>query len=85
MNTNKLRQLIEQKVRQKLAEVVNKRNKRYSATIQFYVYAENDNKAKEEAEKIISELNRKYDNNSRVLTIYSNEFGSLETKRGKII
>lgn len=81
MNTNKLRQLIEQKVRQKLAEVVNKRNKRYSATIQFYVYAENDNKAKEEVEKIISELNRKYDNNSQMLNIYSNEFGSLETKK----
>jgi shikimate kinase len=83
MNTNELIQLIEQKVRQKLSEVVNKRDKRYSATIQLYVYAENDNKAKQEVEKIISELNRKYDNNSRMLNIYSNEFGSLETKKVK--
>lgn len=83
MNTNKLIQLIEQKVRQKLAEVVNKRDKRYSATIQLYVYAENNNKAKQEVEKIISELNRKYDNNSQLLNLYANEFGSLETKKVK--
>lgn len=81
MNKNELIQLIEQKVRQILSEIVDEQNNRYSSTIQFYVYAKNDKDAIKETEKIVSELNRKYDNNSQILHTYANDFGNIKIER----
>lgn len=83
MKKNELIQLIEQKVRQKLSEVVNQQEKRYSATLQCYIYAESDKEAIKEIEKLISELNRKYDNNTQLMSLYTAEKGNLETKKIK--
>lgn len=65
-----------------IIEADNKEN-RYTATIQFYVYTDNDSKAIIETDKIISELNKKYDNNTQLVHIYENKFGALKSRKVK--
>lgn len=54
-----------------------KNEKRYIVTLDLYVYAENDNKAKKEAERYIQHIKEIDDNKAEVVSIHEAPFGAL--------
>lgn len=58
--------------------------KRYTVTIDLYVYANTDNEAIKEAKKVIDTLENKDDCKVEILSIYETNFGSLQSRELKI-
>lgn len=52
--------------------------KRYVATVEFYVWANSDEEAKAQAAAVASELDAKYDNRASVKEIGGQQFGTLD-------
>ena len=48
------------------------------ATIEFYVYGHDERKLKYNAKIITREIDKRYDNCARVISLAKNEFGSLK-------
>ena len=61
-----------------------KDKKRYLLAIDFFIYAEDDEKAIELSEKIISDKNKKEDNQTRLIVLYEFPFGTLTNRPIKI-
>ena len=55
--------------------------KRYTINIELYIYDEDDEKAKKQAQRVAKELNQKGDNNAKVVEIHHTPFGSLESRK----
>lgn len=56
---------------------------RYVATMEFFVWADNDATAKKSADKIAEKLDFTYDNSPKVTNIVAQEFGKLYKDREK--
>lgn len=56
---------------------------RYTVTLEFYIYAKDDEEAIKLAQKIEDNQRRKYDNQAIVTEIYHTPFGTLSTRRIK--
>lgn len=54
---------------------------RYIVEVSFYIYAENDLDAIEQAQKFADEQNHQQDNNCSVEAITHNNFGSLTPRK----
>jgi hypothetical protein len=61
----------------------NDAKKRYTLTMEFCVYAKNDNKAMKLASRIEAVQNHKFDNHATITQIHSNPFGSLNIRKIK--
>lgn len=55
--------------------------KRYVAIVDFYIYSENDDDAKEQAQKIISQIEKKEDRDAKVLSMHETPFGKFNQSR----
>lgn len=55
--------------------------KRYVATIELYVWADNDADAKKNAEKIATALDNKLDNDASVTSLYEQLTGTLDNRK----
>lgn len=55
--------------------------KRYTVTLDFYLYANNDAEAKDKAKYIAAQFDSKYDNKCKVVEILEQPFGSLESRK----
>ena len=51
---------------------------RYGLNIDFYIYADNDEEAKQISEKICKEQRDKYDNQCRAIQLHKIPFASLD-------
>lgn len=58
-----------------------KNEKRYAVTLDLYVYAETDEKAKEEAEFYKEHIELVADNKANIVSIHETPFGSIEEGR----
>ncbi len=54
--------------------------KRYTATIQLYIYAEDDEGAVQEACKTAEKMDERNDNKAHVTELHHTPFGSLESR-----
>lgn len=52
--------------------------KRYIATVTFYCYGEDDEKAFAEAEKIVEKIKAKEDNEAEIEQFHFHDFGSMK-------
>ena len=59
------------------------KEKRYTVTIDLYIYEKNDDDAKKEAQKIINVLNGRDDCRADVLSIFETPFASFEKREVK--
>lgn len=67
----------------KEGEVIGQTKKRYVATIEFYVYSENENYANREVQQIMNMIDEQYDNHPQLVDLVPQQFGKLgigETK-----
>lgn len=71
-NNSKLRKLI----RESIIEEMDK-EMRYVATMDFYVWANSDQDAAEQAKSIASELDRKFDNRASITSLVKQEHGTF--------
>jgi hypothetical protein len=55
--------------------------KRYAVVMDFYVYAENDEDAKAQAQKVADDINDKEDAKAIVLKITESKFGVIGEQR----
>lgn len=53
--------------------------KRYITTISFYTYAETDQEAFDESQKVCDEMKAKLDNRASVDSLHSQPFGTLKS------
>lgn len=56
---------------------------RYVVQIDFYIWAKTDSKARKLANWIVRKLCRRFDNQARVTGLWSQPFGSLESREVK--
>jgi hypothetical protein len=54
--------------------------KRYTATIDMYIFAENDTEAKKKANRVADRLRMEQDNQAKLLTLYETPFASVESR-----
>lgn len=59
--------------------------KRYVVTLDFYLYAENDESAIKEALKIAYEEDKKFDNRCTVVSLHEQPTGRLGSREVKLI
>jgi hypothetical protein len=55
--------------------------KRYTTIVDFYIYAENDDEAKEEAKRFAKQIDTKMDNKCKVLELHYTPFGSIKNRK----
>lgn len=60
------------------------KDKRYTVTVQMYVWAANDKEAIQEAKSIVEDEIRENDNNCRLISVTENEFGSMPEREVKL-
>ena len=54
-----------------------KKEKRYAVSMSFYVYANNEEKARESSEKIATDMRLQLDNNARITSFRQSYFGEI--------
>lgn len=54
---------------------------RYVQTLDLYIYADSDEDAKKEAERLCAELNDKYDCHAETIRIYQKNYGDIGEAR----
>ncbi len=59
----------------------NNSEKRYVATIEFYVYAKDDNEAIEYVNKFCDEQKTKEDNQCEITNLIEQPFGTIESRK----
>ena len=57
--------------------------KRYTVTMEFYIFEDGDDAAKNEAERIAARLRAKKDNQAKVHEIHETPLGSLKPRKIK--
>lgn len=55
--------------------------KRYIVTLDLFVYADNDQDAKDQGREIANELDLKYDNKASVVSVHQQDFGKTKTRK----
>ena len=60
------------------------KQKRYTLTVDLYIYANTDDEAIKEAKKVIDTLENKDDCKAEILSIHETNFGSLQSRELKI-
>lgn len=69
-----IRKIIRESIREVIQE---EREQRYVATMDFYIWAEDDDAARAEAKRIAGEMDSKYDNQPRVTELGKQPHGTL--------
>lgn len=59
--------------------ILTNKQRRYAAVIDFYVYAESEAQAAEEAAQICRELRDEHDNKASLCSVAQAEFGEVKT------
>jgi len=55
--------------------------KRYTATIDMYIFAENDTEAKKKANRVADRLRMEQDNQAKLLTLHETPFATLIARK----
>ena len=56
-------------------------NKRYTVTLDLYVYEKDDKAAIKAANKLVKQLSKVEDNDASLVSIYETPFGTFENRR----
>lgn len=57
------------------------KEKRYVATIEFYIYAESDIEAKEQMDKICKERKEQFDDQTSIVSLWEQPSGTLSARK----
>jgi len=68
-------------VKEELSKLHEESQKRYVATVEFYVWATSEAGARHEAEQVIQTIEHKYDNSPQIIDLVPQQFGKMESER----